>query len=181
MQPTKALVSLRYVTRIVAVIILIMVAVGFFLPSDYKIERSVVVDRENQNELLERLYTVEAWPSWMYIQDGQLQLSADTHSESKLDQNVEFGILYIDNPNKRGSITVQSVSDTKIDFTVTPNQTVKPISNAIEITQQNEHLVIVWVVEGVLDAGFLSPYLALIANSIAGSNLEKSLASLAQF
>ena len=76
MQPTKALVSLRYVTRIAAVIILVMVAVGFFLPSDYRIERSVVVSEGNQTELKSRLFNAERWSDWMLIQSGHLQLSS---------------------------------------------------------------------------------------------------------
>ncbi len=177
MQPTKALVSLRYVTRIAAVIILVMVAVGFFLPSDYRIERSVVVSEGNQTELKSRLFNAERWSDWMLIQSGRLQLSSVPVSDL---EGAKFQLVY-DEADKQGGILVGTVTDDSVAFLVTPSASVKPVPNVIYLRNHTQGLEVSWVIEGVLDAGFLSPYLALLANSIAGSNLEASLARLTDF
>ena len=177
MQPTKALVSLRYVTRIAAVIILVMVAVGFFLPSNYKIERSVVVNESNVSELEGRLFEANRWNDWMYIQSGVLQI--EDSGQSGID-GARFQIQY-DDSSKQGNVLVQSAASNSIQFLVTPSASVNPIPNAITLSKVPEGTMVRWVIEGELDAGFLSPYLALLANSLAGSNLEKSLAQLSTF
>lgn len=178
MQPTQALVSLRYVTRIAAVIILVAVAVGFFLPSDYRIERSVVAQSAQYDLVQERLYNSEAWQDWMYIESGQLVLQA---GGDVLQVGDEYLIQYSGDTTKQGSIVIDSVSEDTIAFTVQPNQKTQPIPNTLLISATaNGQIQLQWVIEGELDAGFLSPYLAFLANSIAGGNIETSLANLVQ-
>ena len=178
MQPTQALVSLRYVTRIAAVIILVAVAVGFFLPSDYRIERSAVAQSAQYDLVQERLLNPEAWIDWMYIESGKLvqQGGGDT-----LQEGNRYLIQYEGEATKQGSIVIDSVSMEAITFTVQPNQKTQPIPNTLYIdVAEDGRTHLQWVIEGELDAGFLSPYLAFLANRIAGGNIEKSLSNLTQ-
>ncbi|MBJ7549544.1 hypothetical protein [Marinomonas ostreistagni] len=177
MQPTQALISLRLVTRIAAVVILSAVAIGFFLPSDYKIERSIQVPNEQYDLLQERLYNPKAWSQWMYIESGNLILQDDADT---LSSDVRYLIQYQDASTKQGELNIISVTSDSIRFLVKPNQKTKPIPNVLNIHENaNGEVQLDWVIEGELDAGFLGPYLALFANNIAGSNIEKSLSALA--
>lgn len=179
MQPTQALVSLRYITRITAVIILVAVAVGFFLPADYRIERDITVSSANYNALQKRIYTPNAWLEWMHIESGKLVLQSGSET---LRSGDRYLITYNGEAEKQGSIVIESVSKNSIRFTVQPNQKTQPIPNVLNIlTSKTGETQLQWVIEGELNAGFLSPYLALLANRIAGSNLEKSLANLNQY
>lgn len=176
MQQTQALVSLRYVTRIAAVIILMAVAVGFFLPSDYRIERSASAPSAQYDLVQERLFNSEAWADWMYIESGKLVLQEGSDT---LQQGDRFLIQYAGETIKQGSIVIDSVSMNAISFTVQPNQKTQPIPNTLYIdVSENGQTHLKWVIEGELDAGFLSPYLALLANRIAGANIENSLSNL---
>ncbi|MCO4786447.1 SRPBCC family protein [Marinomonas atlantica] len=176
MQPTQALVSLRFITRIAAVIILMAVAVGFFLPADYRIERNIAVSSAKYDLLQERLYHPAAWVEWMHIESGDLVLEEGSRALAPGDRYL---IVYDAEATKQGSIVIDSVSSNSIEFTVQPNQKTQSIPNVLNITTSNTgETQLQWVIEGELDAGFLSPYLALVANRIAGSNIEASLANL---
>lgn len=176
MQPTKALVSLRYVTRIAAVIILVMVAVGFFLPSDYRIERNAVAKSSQYDLVQERLFNPEAWTDWMYIESGKLVLQEGSNT---LQAGNQYLIQYDGESVKKGSIVIDKVSMSAITFTVQPNQKTQPIPNTLYIdVAASGQTSLRWVIEGELDAGFLSPYLAFLANRIAGGNIETSLSNL---
>lgn len=178
MQPTQALVSLRYITRIAAVIILVAVAVGFFLPSDYRIERSAVAQGAQHDLVQERLLNPEAWTDWMYIEAGKLALQDGSDS---LQEGDHYLIQYDGDATKQGLIVIDSVSMEAITFTVQPNQKTQPIPNTLYIdVAEDGQTHLQWVIEGELDAGFLSPYLAFLANRIAGGNIEKSLSNLVQ-
>lgn len=176
MQQTQALVSLRYVTRIAAVIILVVVAVGFFLPSDYRIERTAAAQSSQYDLVQERLLNPEAWTDWMYIESGRLVLQEGSDT---LQQGDRFLIQYDGEDIKQGSIVIDSVAMDAITFTVQPNQKTQPIPNTLYIdVTENGQTNLQWVIEGELDAGFLSPYLAFLANRIAGGNIENSLSNL---
>ncbi|SBS27331.1 hypothetical protein MAQ5080_00790 [Marinomonas aquimarina] len=176
MQPTQALVSLRYVTRIAAVIILMAVAVGFFLPSDYRIERRALAPSAQYDLVQERLYNPEAWKDWVYIESGSLVLQEGGET---LQPGNRYLIQYDGEVTKQGSIVINSVSMNEITFTVQPNQKTQPIPNTLQIeVAANGQTNLQWVIEGELDAGFLSPYLAFLANRIAGGNIESSLSNL---
>ena len=178
MQPTKALVTLRYVTRIAAVIILIAVAVGFFLPADYRIERSIRVSSDQIERVEERLYSAQDWTNWMHIEGGALRLTAQ--SSQALTDASAFTIDYDGKTDKQGTLEIVAISPSVIEFIVTPNQKTSPVPNRIEIIhhQADSEWEVQWLIEGELDVGFLSPYLALMADRIAGSNIERSLANL---
>lgn len=178
MQPTKALVTLRYVTRIAAVIILIAVAVGFFLPADYRIERSIDVSSDEIERVEQRLFEAQQWSEWMHIEGGALQLASQATTE--LNDATTYTIRYDAGNDKQGTLEIVSVTPSQIDFVVTPNQSTLPVPNRLEIIHHlaTSQWELKWVIEGELNAGFLSPYLALVADRIAGSNIERSLANL---
>ncbi|MBM6549866.1 polyketide cyclase [Marinomonas ostreistagni] len=176
MQPTKALLTLRYITRIAAVIILIAVAVGFFLPADYRIERSVTVPNAAREQVEQQLFTASEWQNWMHIEGGSLQLTQQ--ATPALSDATTYTIRYEGDTEKLGTLELTQVSNERVNFVVTPSQTTLPVPNQIELLSSAQGLTIQWVIEGELDAGFLSPYLALVANRIAGSNIEASLSKL---
>lgn len=177
MQPTQALISLRYVTRIAATIILLVVAVGFFLPSDFKIERSIQIPENTAGRVLERLSTVSEWEEWVFVESGHLE-RIEGQSQALL-IGKKFNLVYPDKQSKLGSLEVTAVEASAIHFLVQPNQKSNVINNVISMEHLSSgELKVTWTVSGELSVGFLGPYLALFANQIAGGNLEKSLAQL---
>ncbi|BDX02595.1 hypothetical protein MACH16_13430 [Marinomonas pontica] len=163
-----ALYQLRKITRILALIILLLVFVGFFLPTAYRVERSVFIGVPS-----DRVYSVmlsgDRLPEWMFIQGGHV-----VQSEGVLKQGDSVALQYND-VVEQGVLSFTDVSADLIRFDVRPKPKVNLVHNEIALQSSNGGTVVKWVIEGDLSAGLLSPYLALFANDIAGANFERSL------
>ncbi|MCV2403049.1 polyketide cyclase [Marinomonas sp. C2222] len=163
-----ALYQLRKVTRIIALAILGLVFLGFFLPSDYRIERSVKVnaplDLVSQN-----IFNGDYLPEWMFIQKGRLNVFS---GELSVGQSV--AISY-DESDAQGQLTLTGLSNSNIRFDVQPKEGVNIVTNNISLSSVGDEVLVTWAIQGQLDAGLLGPYLAFFANDIAGKNFEISL------
>lgn len=167
---SSALYQLRWVTRILAIVILALVAIGMLLPSQYYIERSVFI---NESEERVSLYLADlgSWGEWMYLpNDGVFTLpEVGDSTESLVINNTDA-----DN----GVVNIDAFEPAEIVFSVIPKLGVLPVNNRLSWSREGRGVRIVWTVEGELSAGLISPYLAFFANDIAGSNLERSLENL---
>ncbi|MBR7887979.1 SRPBCC family protein [Marinomonas sp. A79] len=166
-----ALYQFRKVTRITALIILLLVGVGFFMPTDYRVERSVVIDAP-RDLVVSHVLKGDQLASWMYIQSGQVD-----GFDGVLVEGDSVDLSYADSEDK-GVLTVTDISSYRIGFDVRPKPAVNQVSNSLEFLPDSNGTLVKWTIEGRLSAGLLSPYLAIFANDIAGNNFEKSLASL---
>ncbi|NVK75361.1 MAG: SRPBCC family protein [Oceanospirillaceae bacterium] len=166
-----ALYKLRKVTRIAALGILLLVVVGFFMPTDYRVERSVIIDAP-RDVVIKQMFQGERLPNWMYIQDGKV-----ASFEGVLGEGDSIALLY-DNSDEQGVLSVTASSGDVVRFDVRPKPKVNLVHNQIELQKAKGGTLVKWTIEGSLSAGLLSPYLAMFANDIAGSNFERSLQKL---
>ncbi len=173
MKKSSALYQLRWVTRILAVVILALVLIGMMLSSQYHIERSVYINASEKN-LSSYIGDLESWGEWVYLQDGTVFKQPSSTKEGASDRR-----LLIENTDSEdGLLEVSLMEADKVEFSVVPKVGVLPISNRISWSREGQGVRVVWVVEGELNAGLMSSYIALFANDIAGSNLETSLVRL---
>lgn len=168
----KMLYQLRIVTRIFALVVILLLIVGYFLPRSYHIERSVVIDVP-MSSVEDYLSEASNLTTWMYVQKGQIE-DADVvlHKDLELTINYESG--------EEGNIKIGDLSSSVFHFAVVPKNGQRAVSNEIQLesVEAREKTRISWSIKGELEAGLLSPYLALFANDIAGANFEKSLSLL---
>lgn len=165
----KALYQLRLATRIFAVAVMVAVLSSFFLPHDYRIQRDVTI-AISEEALVTYLGDASNWPKWMYIHQGKLVASLQNSS------GMAFEIKY--DSGKKGQFSVEEVSNHQVVFNVVPKMGQSTVLNTLTWTPFENGIKVSWAISGEMDAGLLSPYLALFANDIAGSNFEKSLAQL---
>lgn len=166
-----ALYKLRKVTRISAIVILFLVVVGFFMPSDYRVERSVVIHAP-RHVVFQDMLQGERLPNWMFVQNGKL-----ASSEGVLGKGDSIAMLY-DNAAEQGVLSLTEVSSSLVRFDVRPKPAVNLVHNQIELLDVTDGTLVKWTIDGTLSAGLLSPYLAMFANKIAGNNFERSLQKL---
>lgn len=166
-----ALYTLRKITRISALVILFLVVVGFFMPTDYRVERSVVV-QASRDAIYQDILKGDRLPNWMFIQNGKV---ADF--EGTLGEGDSIALVYDEVP-EQGVLSVVESSISVIRFDVRPKPKVDLVHNQIELRDNGSETLVVWTIEGSLNTGLLSPYLAMFANDIAGSNFERSLQNL---
>lgn len=169
----QALYQLRKVTRFLAIAILLLVAVGFFLPSQYRVERSVRIQAAPE-QVVEAILQGPQLATWMYIENGQLE-----RQEGELLEQQSLAIHY-QQTEQQGRLTLLKAAANHVAFEVLPKAGVSPVQNDLYVRRDGEASVVNWVIEGELNAGLLSPYIALLANNIAGQNFEKSLQKLQQ-
>lgn len=166
-----ALYHLRKVTRIFALIVIILVGIGFFLPTDYRVERSVLIHAPH-DVVSSNMFKASRLPLWMFVQGGQVDAS-----ESDLKEGASIGLSYNDTPDT-GELTLIKLSDDLIRFHVRPKLKNNLVYNEIELQEKDSGTFVKWTIEGSLNAGLLGPYLAFFANDIAGKNFETSLQKL---
>jgi uncharacterized membrane protein len=166
-----ALYKLRKVTRISALVILLLVVAGFFMPVDYRVERSVVIQAP-RDVVYQNIFQGDRLPNWMFIQDGKV-----SSFEGVLSKGDSVALVY-DNTSDQGVLSVIESSESAIRFDVRPKSKVNLVHNQIVLQNDKGSTLVKWTIEGNLSAGLLSPYLAMFANNIAGSNFEFSLQKL---
>ncbi|MEO9654751.1 SRPBCC family protein [Marinomonas sp.] len=169
----QALYQLRKVTRFLAVAILLLVAVGFFLPSQYRVERSIEISAPAE-AVLEVMLQGQQLSNWMYIENGQIEPQNGT-----LATQQSAVISYL-NTAEQGQLTLLEVAPELVTFEVLPKPGVALVENQLYLQQSGGVTALRWVIEGELNAGLLGPYIALLANNIAGKNFETSLVRLKQ-
>ena len=167
----KALYQLRKVTRVSALVILAVVLLGFLLPTDYRVERSIIVNKPH-DVVVDALVGGHSLPDWMFISGGKVD-----HHAGFFQPGDSVPISYQDSAEK-GSLTFTTVTTNTIAFDVQPKPGVDLVRNTIYVSGDDASTNVDWEIEGQLRAGFLSPYLAFFANKIAGSNFETSLQRL---
>ncbi|MDB4837960.1 polyketide cyclase [Marinomonas sp.] len=166
-----ALYQLRKVTRIIAILILVLVFLGLFLPSDYRVERSIKINASSAL-VYQNMLKGDYLPQWMFIQDGRVDA---------FDGNLAPGqviSLSYDEFDEVGQLILVSVSRDKIRFDVRPNSKVNIVHNEMSLAETDGETWVKWTIQGELNAGLLGPYLAYFANDIAGANFEISLERL---
>ena len=175
---SSALYQLRWVTRILAILILILVVAGMLLPNHYKVERSVQIAMP-PDKVQAYLLQADSWTDWLYVEEGVVASRAGSASKgSLLSVNDVLGIIY-DAGGSEGEIHFTLVTGGVIEFLVVPKEGISPVFNRIELIANTAEVTRVnWHIEGELSAGFIGPYLALMANQIAGRNFEVSLQRL---
>ena len=172
MQPTQALYQLRWLTRVLAIVILMVVGVGFFLPTQYAINRSVVI-KASPDEVMAYLLQAPSWAEWMHVENGKLEIN-----DNALSVGSVMTLKYPDEL-QNGRVEIERIEDTGVSFQVTPKAHQMPVANQLSIEIVNNATQITWIVRGDLDTGLLSPYIAMFANDIAGGNLELGLQRIA--
>jgi hypothetical protein len=166
-----ALYKLRKVTRITALVILLLVVVGFFMPTDYRVERSVVINA-SKAKVYEEMLKGDRLAQWMFIQDGRL-----SSFDGVLGGGDSVFITY-DSTSDQGVLSLITASESVVRFDVRPKPKINLVHNQILLSEVEGGTLVNWIIDGDLSAGLLSPYLALFANDIAGNNFERSLNQL---
>ena len=168
---SPAMLTLRKITRLFALVFLFLVIVGFFMSSGYRVERSVLIDAP-RDFVYENLLSGDFLSDWMYIENGQVERFSNT-----LQEGDSVAISYTGS-DEQGLLSVTESAESVVRFNVQSRSTVELVQNRMELVPDGNSTRVSWIIEGELKSGLLSPYLALFANDIAGANFELSLQSL---
>jgi hypothetical protein len=160
------------------VLIALLAAVGFLLPSHYRVERSVMIDAQPE-AIYPHLATLKSWPEWTAWNTQRYPDMKNTFSGPESGAGAtyawdgkEVGLgkiaLTAADPNRGVEYDLdfqngQYLSKGKV--------TMEPTGNAVKVT---------WVNEGDLGANPVSRYFGLMMDRMMGPDFETGLNNLKQ-
>lgn len=158
-----------------AVIIVIFVGIGFLLPSEFKVERSVVIQAP-----AERVYAhvadLRKWKEWGVWFERDPQMSVVYSGPES-----EVGMTSSWQSEQEGSGEMKIIA-------LTPNQNVTyslyfpdfdmGSTGELQLTENDMSTTVTWVDYGDVGANPINHYFALMMDSMIGPDFEKGLANL---
>ncbi len=162
---------------LVALVVLVVVVcgVGFILPSDYSVERSVVIKAE-PSAIFPYLNDLKRWPEWSPWTKEKYPKMETTYHGADSGVGAESKWTDPDNGNGRMVIT-KSDPENGIDYDLFFDEfpksmgtiTLKPVDGGVEISMTNA---------GDLGGGIISNYFVLMMGPMMGGEFEDGLAKL---
>ncbi len=159
----------------IAVCFFLILAVGFVLPSEYRVERSVLVDASPQ-QVYEKVHNLKAWPQWavwferdtgMQVEyggtDGEVGMTSQWQSETQGNGEMEVTLL---DPPKRMIYQLRFV-DYGIEST-----------GEFVISREGDKTRVTWADYGDVGANPINHYFAALMDSMVGPDLEEGLQGL---
>ncbi len=160
---------------IVIGLIVAFIAVGFVLPSDFKVERSIVIDAPAE-EIYPRIVDLRRWQDWgvWFKRDPQMEVSFSgpdraigmkSEWKSETEGNGEMQIIALEH-NQRVSYSLY-FPDFEMGST-----------GEFVLQAQNDNTLVTWTDEGDVGNNPLNRYFALMMDSMIGPDFEAGLDNL---
>lgn len=157
--------------RVAALVVTLLVVAGFFLPSDYVIRRSQLISSDQMQSIGLAWQDARLWHRWMPLPEGSSVRATALQDRFEVLDGADV---------IRQTIQIVDRASDGFHFIVQPVADSSPIDNKLFLDAKGDALELVWEIRGELSVGFLGPYLALVADSIAGDNLVKGLSVLSK-
>ncbi len=159
----------------VAIIIVIFLGVGFFLPSEFKVERSVTIDAPAE-DVYSQIVDLRQWKEWgvWFERDPNMSVVYSGPQSS-------VGMTSSWQSEQEGSGEMKIIS-------LTPNQNVTyslyfpdfdmGSTGELQITESAGTTKVTWMDYGDVGSNPINHYFALMMDSMIGPDFEKGLANL---
>lgn len=156
------------------IIIVLFLVIGIFLPKEYTVSRSVVIDATPQ-QIHPYLNDLNNWPQWspwtendptMKITLGDITSGVGA-SQSWVGKDGDGSLLF----------TQSSIQD-GIDYDVEFNQGQFKCKSAFEYLPEGQQTDVIWEMKGKVDTPVLGGYFAAKMDSWVGPEFEKGLQNL---
>lgn len=155
-------------------IVCLFLIVGFFLPAEYKVERSTNIKAEPQ-QIFERFNTLEHWKEWMVWirRDPAMTVEFDGPASG-----VGATMSWKSESQGSGSLTLdESVAGKHVTYTLSfPDY--PPSKGRLEITPGADGHTVSWSDEGNMGASPINRYFGLFLDGLIGPDFEEGLANL---
>jgi len=166
---------LKKTVIVLAVIVVIFLGVGFFLPSEFKVERSIVV-KAPAEEIYQHIVDLKQWKEWgvWFERDPQMTVvysgpqsavGMTSSWQSELEGSGEMKIVALI-PNQNVTYSLHFP-----DFDMGS-------TGELQLAESGMTTTVTWVDYGDVGANPINHYFALLMDSMIGPDFEKGLANL---
>lgn len=157
-----------------AVFILLLVIVAFFLPRHYRIERTLSI-KAQPGEILPQLADLKAWKNWGAWQerDPGMKLSYSTPSTG-----VGAWSQWESAKEGNGKMTITSQTATKVAYDLEFPDMGTTSKGSVELIPEIGGTRAVWVDAGDLGMNPLNRWFGLFLDGLIGPDFERGLANI---
>ncbi len=157
-----------------AVLVLLLVVVAFFLPRHYRVERSVVIDARPE-AVLAQVAVLPAWKAWSawHARDPQMKLAYST-------QTTGVGAWSSWESKKEGSgkMTITEQSATKVTYHLEFPDVGMQSTGTMELIPAAGGVRLVWADTGDLGMNPMNRWFGLFLDKFIGTDFQTGLANL---
>lgn len=165
---------------VVAVLVLAVVLVGFWLPADYRVERSRVLAADPA-DVRAQVRNLDSWPSWT-----AWSRAADPECEWTFDVPEAGGLPTTMNwsgpRHGEGSVELTDLDDPgRIEYVLTGvdgDTLIRSVGALRFEAAPTGGTEVVWSVSGAMAANPVHRWIGLFMDSLVGADLERGLAGL---
>jgi hypothetical protein len=157
-----------------AVLVLLLVVVAFFLPRQYRVERSVVVNAK-PDAVLAQVAVLRAWKSWSAWNERDPQMK-QTYSEQA--SGVGAWSAWESKNEGNGKMTITGQTPTQVTYHLEFPDYGMQSTGTIELQPQAAGLRVVWSDAGDLGMNPMNRWFGLFLDKFIGTDFERGLANL---
>lgn len=159
-----------------AALVLLLVAVAFFLPRGYRVERAIVI-RAKPEAVLPQVADLRAWKNWGAWQERDPGMKL---SYSAVTTGVGAWSQWESTKEGNGKMTIRTLSATKVGYLLEfPDMGTKS-DGSIELVPEGGATRVVWIDAGDLGNNPVHRWFGLLVDKLIGPDFERGLANLKQ-
>ena len=157
-----------------AALLVLLVVVAFFLPRQYRVERSLVF-KAQPAAILAPCADLREWKAWgvWYQRDPQLKATYSTPPTG-----LGSWVSWESKQEGNGKMTITSLAPTKVTYTLEFPDFGMKSTGVMVVTPEGDGFRLTWSDEGDLGLNPMNRWFGLFLNKLIGKDFESGLANL---
>ena len=157
-----------------ALLVLVLILVGFVLPRSYRVERSVVINAR-PDAILAEVADLRAWKNWGAWQERDPQMKL---SYSGKTTGVGAWSSWESAKEGNGKMTITEVAPAKITYHLEFPDMGTQSTGSVELVASGAAQQVIWLDQGDLGMNPLNRWFGLFIDKLIGPDFERGLANL---
>lgn len=165
---------IKQVLSVILVLLVVVIAFGFFLPTEYEVSRSIVINAPNQ-EIHSYLNNLKKWGKWSpwVEKDPSLKVTL-----GEITSGVGATQSWIGDSGEGSLIFTYSDPDSGIDYDLDFNKGKYKSTSSFQYEPLGDSTKVVWSMSGDTNTPIIGGFFAYKMDSWVGSDFEKGLKNL---
>jgi hypothetical protein len=157
-------------------LILLLLAIGFFLPSKYRVSRSMEM-KAPVDQVYDELVNLQNWQNWNPWQKMDTQI---VMSYAGPEAGVGAEQQWTSKEMGNGSLKITEIDTNKLVKYVLMFEKMPPMEGRFELIGDSTSTTITWIAEGDMGNNPVKKYFGVIMDGMMGKDFETGLANIRQ-
>ncbi len=165
---------IKSLIALLIIIIVLFIVIGIFLPKDYTVSRSVVIDASSQ-QIHPYLNNLNNWPKWSPWAENDPTLKVTV---GDISSGVGASQSWVGKDGDGSLVITGSNPQKGLDYDLEFNQGQFQCKSDFEYVPDGQNTQVVWEMKGRVDTPVLGGYFAAKMDSWVGAEFYKGLQNL---